>query len=74
MGVEHLLAAVIEQAKSDYIRSVPGGDLEKLIEKDIRSRYFCMVILNGIADPEEVITEWQRQKRQWLEMTKNSQF
>lgn len=69
-----MLAAVIEQAKSDYIRAIPGGDYEQLIEQDIRSRYFGMVILNGVADPEEVIEEWKRQKREWLEMTKNSQF
>lgn len=61
-GFDALRAAIIEQAKKDYMRSVKGGIAERRIEQDIRSRWWQLVILEGFVSPKAVIIAWRHEK------------
>ena len=61
-GYDALREAIIDQTKKAYMRSVKGGCAERRIERDIRSRWWQLVILEGIVSPKAVIIAWRKEK------------
>ena len=62
-GFDELRAAIVDLTKHDYMRAVPGGIAERRIEGAIRSRWWQLVILQGVVTPTDVIRAWRHEKK-----------